>query len=136
MKTVTEWKHDMAFDTNYDGHTLGMNGASDAHGVRLGFSPKAMLLSGLAGCSGIDVVEILRKMKVEFSALRITAEADQTEELPTVFKDITVVYQISTAPDNLDKVQRAVDLSVSKYCGVAAMLKHGRSIVTRIELLA
>ncbi|TAD84132.1 MAG: OsmC family peroxiredoxin [Bacteroidetes bacterium] len=135
MKTITHWQNDLAFDTQFEGHTVNMNGGSDAAGLRLGFSPKAMLLSGLAGCSGIDVVEILHKMKVEFSNFSITVEAEQTEEHPKVFLDIMVVYAIKTAPENLDKVQRAVNLSLEKYCGVSAMLKKNSAIHASVKLV-
>jgi len=135
MKTITQWQQDLAFETQFEGHSVNMNGGSDASGLRLGFSPKAMLLSGLAGCSGIDVVEILKKMKIEFSELTITTEAEQTVEHPKVFLDITIVYAIKTAPENLDKVERAVALSLDKYCGVSAMLKKNSAIIARVQLV-
>jgi putative redox protein len=112
-----------------------LNGATGEDGLRLGFGPKALLLSGLAGCSGIDVVDILNKMKVPFEALEIVAEADQTDEHPKVFKEINIVYRIKTATENEGKIQRAVDLSLQKYCGVAAMLSKHTDIISKIEIL-
>jgi putative redox protein len=135
MKTITNWKHDMAFTSEFDGHSLELDGASGEDGRRLAFGPKALLLSGLAGCSGIDVVEILKKMKVPFSKLQISTEADQTEELPKVFKDITITYSIDTTPENEDKVKRAVDLSLEKYCGVASMLRKNSKIIAKVNLV-
>lgn len=134
MKTTTLWKNEMAFVSEFDGHTIELNGQSDANGKRLGFGPKALLLSGLAGCSGIDVVEILHKMKVPFSKLEITTEADLVDDHPKVFKDITIVYHIDASQENEDKVKRAVDLSLEKYCGVAGMLKKNSAIVSKVVL--
>nr|MCU0376212.1 OsmC family protein [Chitinophagaceae bacterium] len=104
MKTTTTWKTGLAFSSQFENHTIELNGASNEQGERLGFSPKALLLSGLAGCSGIDVVDILTKMKVEFTAIAVEAEADQTESHPKVFTGIDVTYRVATAEENFDKV--------------------------------
>ena len=121
MKTSTTWKGGQAFESHQENAAIEIDG-------RGGFSPKALLLSGLAGCSGIDVVDVLEKMRVPFADLRIEAEAEQTDEHPRVFKDIHVRYIITTEEENRDKVKRAIDLSLDKYCGVAAMLKKNSRI--------
>jgi putative redox protein len=125
----------MAFTSTFDGHVIELNGATGADGLRLGYSPKALLLSGLAGCSGIDVVEMLQKMRVPFSKLEIITESEQTEDHPRVFRDIEIEYRIDAAPEFEDKVKRAVDLSIEKYCGVAAMLKKNSTIIPKIVLI-
>jgi len=98
------------------------------------YSPKALLLSSLAGCTGIDVVLILQKMKVEFSSLEIDVDADQTDEQPRVFKEFNMVYRIKTDKANEDKVNRAVQLSYEKYCGVSAMLKKHAPINIKVVI--
>lgn len=135
MHTVTLWKKDLAFESIYDGHSIELNGATGEDGKRLGFGPKALLLSGLAGCSGIDVVDILTKMKIPFDSLEIVAEADQTEEHPKVFKEIHIVYKVKTDPEFEGRVQRAVSLSLEKYCGVAAMLSKHTDIISKVEII-
>jgi putative redox protein len=127
MKTTTTWKTGQAFDTFQGNAKLEID-------AKAGFSPKALLLSGLAGCSGIDVVEILEKMRVPFADLSIDAEADQTDEHPRVFKDIHLTYILSAAEENRDKIKKAIDLSLSTYCGVAAMLKKNSDIHYTIQL--
>ncbi len=128
MKTTTYWKSQQAFDT-YQGKTkLEIDG-------KAGFSPKALLLSGLAACSGIDVVEVLEKMRVPFADLEIEVEAVQTEEHPRVFKDININFKIKTGEENKKKVQKAIDLSLDKYCGVAAMLKKNSNIYYTISII-
>ena len=122
-KTITTWKKAHEFEAEHEGNKIQMDGATEN-----GHGPKALLLSALAGCSGIDVVDVLTKMRVEFSDLIIEAEAEQTEDHPKVFKDIHVAYKIKTAASNEDKVRKAIDLSLEKYCGVAAMLKKNSSI--------
>ena len=135
METTTLWVKDMEFVSEFDGHEIELNGASGPDGKRLGFGPKALLLSGLAGCSGIDIVEMLHKMKVPFTKLKIFTQADLVEENPKVFKDIHIIYTIDAEPQFEDKVRRAVDLSLEKYCGVAAMLKKNSSLIPKVHLI-
>src|SRR6478672_2919721 len=116
MKTITTWKTAHAFDSVQNNSTIQIDGST-------GFSPKALLLTGLAGCSGIDVVDVLEKMRVPFSNLVIEAETEQTDTTPKVFKTIHIHYRVTTEEENRAKVQKAVDLSLEKYCGVATMLK-------------
>ncbi len=129
-KTITTWKKGHEFEAEHEGNKIQMDGSTEN-----GHGPKALLLSAVAGCSGIDVVDILTKMKVEFSDFSIETEADQTDEHPKVFKDIHIVYHIKTAAENEDKVRKAVDLSLEKYCGVAAMLKKNSRIYYTIDLI-
>jgi putative redox protein len=129
-KTITTWKKGHEFDAEHEGNKIQMDGSAEN-----GHGPKALLLSALAGCSGIDVVDILTKMKLEFSDFTIEAEADQTDEHPKVFKDIHVIYHIRTAAENEDKVRKAVDLSLEKYCGVAAMLKKNSKIYYTVDIM-
>jgi putative redox protein len=131
MITITTWKSDLVFESRQDeiGSVL-MDGNRET-----AMSPKALLLSGLAGCSGIDVVEILKKMRVEFSDLEITCEAEQTEESPKVFKEIQLIFSVKVDPADTDKVKKAIDLSMEKYCGVAAMLRKNSAINYKLNLL-
>ena len=129
MKIATTWKKNHEFESRQDQNTIKLDGDK-----KKGFGPKALLLAGLAGCSGIDVVDILKKMKVEFSDFTIDAEAEQTEEHPKVFKDILITYRIKTAGDNEMKVKKAIELSLDKYCGVSAMLKKNSDIDYKIVI--
>ena len=132
MKTSTKWKHDGVFESRQEGNSNVIT----VDGDRLeGPGPKSLLLSGLAGCSGIDVVDLLQKMRVIFSELSIDAEAELTEEHPKVFKDILVTYTIRTDPSNEDKVKKAIDLSLEKYCGVSAMLTKNSAIHYKLQLI-
>ena len=90
--TMTKWKKGHEFTSQMDHNTIEIDG-----GREHGFGPKALLLSGLAGCSGIDVVDILEKMRVEFSELEIDVTGEQTDEHPKVYKDISITYKIKTA---------------------------------------
>ncbi len=130
MKTTTFWKGDHRFESEHEGNKINVDGDKKS-----GHGPKALLLSGLAGCSGIDVVDILEKMRVQFSDFSIEVETEQTEENPKVFKWIMINYKIRTATENEDKVRKAIDLSLEKYCGVSAMLRKNSPINYKLEIL-
>jgi putative redox protein len=130
MKTTTKWTRHHEFVSHTGEHEIVLDGSRTS-----GFNPKALLLSALAACSGIDVVDILGKMKVEFSDLSIEVEAEQTEEHPRVFKEIHVDYKIKTDEANKPKLVKAIELSLDKYCGVAAMLKKNSPIHYKLHLV-
>jgi len=74
------------------------------------------------------VVDVLKKMRVEFSDFEIEVEAAQTEDHPKVFTEVNIIYHIKTGKENEDKVKKAIDLSLEKYCGVSAMLRKNSPI--------
>jgi putative redox protein len=117
----------LGFESTYKSSSIHINGSH-------GFSPKALLLTGLAGCAGIDVVNILEKMRVPFASLEIDVQTEQTDTDPRIFKDLHMVFRLKTDEENREKVRKAIDLSLEKYCGVAAMLKKNSSISYTIEL--
>ena len=134
MKTITTWKTGFAFDSKFRNNTIALDDVSASGKDDSGFSPKALLLSGLAGCTGIDIVSILDKMKAPYKSIRIEAEAEQTAEHPKVFKEINITYFVKIPSDYEDKVKRAVDLSLEKYCGVAAMLRKHCAIISKVVI--
>ena len=123
MKTHTIWKRDLEFESHQDHNSISLDGNK-----KHGFGPKALLLSGLAGCSGVDVVEILEKMRIEFDSFEMDTEATLTEEHPKIFKEVYITYKIRTDMANEEKVRKAIDLSLDKYCGVSAMLRKNSPI--------
>lgn len=130
MKTITTWIKKHQFESEHEGNKIKVDGDKEN-----GHGPKALLLSGLAGCTGIDVIDILEKMRVEFSDLKIEVETELTEEHPKVFKEITITYFIKTDVSNEDKIRKAIELSLEKYCGVSAMLRKNSPINYKLEIL-
>lgn len=122
-KTTTTWKGAHEFTSSLEHNTIELDGSK-----KNGFGPKALLLSGLAGCSGIDIVDILEKMRVAFSDFIIETSAEQTEEHPRVFKEIIITYRMKTAKENEERIKKAIELSLEKYCGVSAMLKKNSPV--------
>ena len=128
--TNTVWKKDHEFTSHFGHNEIKIDGARQN-----GFGPKSLLLSGLAGCSGIDIVDILKKMRVAFSEFSIEVKAEQTAEDPKVYKDIYITYKMKTDKENKDKVKKAIDLSLEKYCGVSAMLRKNSPIHYTLEII-
>ncbi len=133
-KVKTTWKDKMAFDSQIDNHVVRIDTASP-DGDDTGPSPKKLLLASLAGCTGMDVVSFMKKMRIPFTDLEMDIEADLTEEYPQVYSEIRLTYRIYGHQLNKEKVQKAVDLSKDKYCGVSAMLKNNSPIVYTVEYI-
>lgn len=136
MKVIANWKEALAFDVVSDnGHHITLDTTIENGSLNSGMSPKKLVLAGLCGCSGMDVVDILRKMKVPFTKVEVAAEAEQSDEHPKVFTKIEMVYRADVAHEQVDQLNRAVALSQEKYCGVSAMLEKNCPITYRIELI-
>ena len=135
MKVKAIQTGDLSFEIDQFGHKYTVDIPIDKGGTGKGPTPKALLLGGLMGCSGMDVASILKKMRIEYDEFTMTAEADQTEEDPKVYKDIVLEYFFK-GKDDLDvtKIKRAVELSMTKYCGVSAMLSKNSPIFYKIFL--
>jgi putative redox protein len=117
-----------------DGHEILLDLSKESGGQDSGARPKTLLLTALGGCTAMDVVSILGKMRVEFDGLKIHLGADLTEDHPKVFKSIHVKYVFSGKGLPLDKLERAASLSMEKYCGVGAMLAKACPITHEIEV--
>ena len=123
MDAKVVWKGRMAFDgTSDSGFSVQLDSSPDVGGDNSGFRPFELVLVGLAGCTAMDVISILRKMRQDVTAYEVHAHAERATEHPRKFLHITVEYDITGR--NLDPamVQKAIDLSVTRYCGVQASL--------------
>ncbi len=110
----------LSFISTIDQHSLIMDSSAPPT-ESIGPSPKKLMLAALAGCTGIDVVSILEKMKVKFTDLNISVNAILTEEHPQIYKTVDIVFDIKINENDQPKMEKAVLLSKDKYCGVSAM---------------
>ena len=129
------WKEGMAFETNIDGHFLTLDTSAENGGADLGPRPKKLMLVALAGCTGMDVVSILKNMRVEYHSLNIKVEGELTEEHPMYYKSMKIIYEFSGSDLPLDKLEKAVSLSGERYCGVQALYKLAIPVTTEIRIL-
>ncbi len=126
-------KGDFGFEAkDENGHTVRMDSSPESGGWDYGVRPMQMLLMGLGGCAGIDVISILKKQrqKVDDYKMTISGEREPGQE-PSLWKSITLEFHFYGTVD-ADKAQRAVDLALTKYCSVAATLtKSGTKIQSK-----
>ena len=124
-KITTVWKENMVFESdNPSGHTVLMDTSEENGGTNKGLGPKAMMLSGLAGCTGLDMISLFRKMRIEVADFKMDVEGELTEEHPKTYHTVTLNYHFygNNLPE--DKINKAVNLSTEKYCGVLEMFRQ------------
>ena len=132
-KLVSKHRGGMSFDTFIDGHTITMDADPNFGGMNKGPKPKPLLLKALTGCTGMDVVSLLNKMRVEFTDFSVSAEAELTEEHPKYYHKIHLVYSIKSKPEYHQKIEKAVNLSNDRYCGVSFMLSKSSDLTHEIR---
>ena len=126
------WKEGMAFETEVNGHKLVLDAAESGGGKDLGPRPKALVMVALAGCTGMDVVSILEKMRVKLDNFDVKVSGEITDEHPKQFTSMHITYEFWGKDLEPEKLQKAIDLSTEKYCGVSATLKKSIPITHSI----
>jgi len=123
-----QWLNDMSFEADVDGHKLYLDSSLEHGGKNTGPRPKLLMLAALAGCTGMDVAAILKKMRVNVEEFYVEVEGDVTEEHPKKFEGMKVIYRLKGKDINPKNVEKAVDLSANRYCGVSANYKEAFDI--------
>lgn len=117
------WQEDLKFTVQQDNRKFMLDPAKNE-----GLSPKKLVLTAMAGCSGMDTAAILKKMRIEDYTLEIDVEAQSENEHPKIYKNARLIFRFTGNDLPESKVKRAVELSVDKYCPVIAMLKNSVDI--------
>jgi putative redox protein len=125
----------MNFTTLIGGHSITIDLDKKAGGNNAGPGPKILMLVSLAGCTGVDVVSLLKKMKANFSDFTIHVEAHLTKVHPVIYDDVTITYSIKVSKAGESKVEKAITLSQDKYCGVSAMFRSFAKLSSKIVFL-
>lgn len=122
MKVNIDWKQNMQFETKTpSGHSLTLDAGTEVGGQDQGPRPTEVLLAAMGTCSGIDIVDILKKMRLDVESFHMEVEGDRQAEHPRKFTQIRVNYQLK-GDLPVEKVRRAVRLSLDKYCSVSQSL--------------
>ena len=132
---ITVFNKNMAFMANINGHDVVMDTTPDDGGENTGPSPKRLMLASLAGCTGMDIVPMLNKMKVVFSNFSIEIDAAVRDEYPKIYNQVKITYKIKMAAADKTKLEKAISLSQEKYCSVSAMFKSFAELKTEIIIL-
>ncbi len=136
MEAKVTWQKGLSFTGTADsGYTLPLGGKKSVGGNEDGFLPMEMFLIGLAGCTGMDVISILAKMRQEVTNFEVKVHANRVENHPKVFSDIMIEYIVTGK--NLDSklVDKAVTLSETTYCPGQAILNKTSEIAHKITIL-
>ena len=134
VKIKAVWQGGIAFEgSNEAGQTVLMDSPLAEGGPKWP-SPMQMVLIGLAGCTAMDVISILRKMKVKPDDFSVEAESEVADDHPKVFTKIKITYRLKGKDLPRNKVEKAVDLSMERYCGVMAMLQKAAPVEHEIVI--
>jgi putative redox protein len=125
VESTLTWKKGLAFDAEIEGFRLTVDGSPETGGQDYGPRPKGLVLTSLAGCTAMDVISILEKMRQEVTTFEVSAEGAVATEHPKRFERITVRYRLQGPGLEPEKAIRAVRLSEERYCAVSAMLRPG-----------
>jgi putative redox protein len=122
------WTGKMSFEAEADGHIIPLDAEVANGGDNKGPRPKILLLVSLAGCTGMDVIAILQKMKVDVKDYKMSVKGNTVEEHPKVYETIHITFEFWGSELPLDKIEKAIGLSKERYCGVNAMLGKSAKI--------
>lgn len=128
------WQEGSHFEGDSAGQKVHMDGTLEAGGQGLGVSPMRLVLMALGGCTGMDVISILKKMRQEVTQFEIALSAERASEHPKVYTSFELVYRVRGHNIQREMVEKAVSLSEEKYCSVGGMLKLAGPITTRVEI--
>jgi putative redox protein len=115
-------------------HLVPMDTTSEFGGDSSATKPLELLLVALGGCTGMDVVPLLGKMRVEFDSLEMNLVAERAEEHPGAYKSIAIEYVFTGTDLNEEKLRRAVELSQERYCSVSAMLRKACPVTWHVRI--
>ena len=131
-KVKTTWQGEMQFESeNPTGNTLFINDGSASD--KTVYTPKALMLSALGGCTGLDVASLIKKMRLEVANFDVQVDAELTEEHPKYYHKVWVTYNFYGTNLNEEKLKKIVDLSLERYCGVTAMFEKFAELIIDIK---
>jgi putative redox protein len=131
-KIEVSWKGQMLFESVAPEGNVMIDAAPEVGGQGKGLRPKAMMLTALAGCSAMDIASLLKKMRAEVDDFKIEVEANLTEEHPKIYDKVKVTFRFYGKDFKKDKIEKAVNLSEERYCGVMEMFRKFSEVATEI----
>ena len=136
MATKVIWKGDMSFEGKTESnHRIWMDMAEKSGGHDQGPRPGDLVLVSLAGCTAVDVVNILKKMRERLDDLEVIVNSEKVDQHPRVYKKIEIQFNLKGKNLKQDNVEKAIQLSLDKYCSVKTMLEKTAEISHRYNIL-
>lgn len=134
-KVKVTWKEEMAFEATVNGFNITLDADEQVGGKNTGPRPKPLTLVSLGGCTGMDVISILNKMRVKPDFFDVEVDGEMTDEHPKYFHKIHIKYIFKGDDLPMDKLEKAVSLSQDRYCGVSEMLRKAAELTHEIVIL-
>ena len=131
-KIELSWKGDMRFESVAPEGSFFIDAAPGSGGQGNGLRPKALMLSSLAGCTGMDIASLLKKMRAEVDDFKIDVEANLTAEHPKYYDRVKVTYRFYGSDLKKSRIEKAVKISEEQYCGVMEMFRQFAEVSTEI----
>ena len=132
---TTKWLSNMAFEADVNGHKIIIDAEPNVGGENRGPRPKPFMLASLGGCTAMDVISILKKMRVDVEKFNVIVEGDLTDEHPKQFFKMHTIYEFTGKNLPIDKLQKAISLSEERYCGVSAVYKKVIEMTSEIRVI-
>lgn len=130
---TTVWKENLQFSSTNPGGDLMIDAGPENGGDGQGYRPKALMLSALAGCSGLDVASLIKKMRLQVADFKIETEGLLTDRDPAIYHTVKVAYHFYGPELDEVKLTKAVNLSIDTYCGVMEMFRKFATVETSIH---
>lgn len=134
QKIELTWQDAMAFKAELNDHTITLDADSSVGGNNQGVRPKPLMLVALAGCTSMDIVSILKKMKVEPKRFAVAVEGTLSDEHPKVYTRFHIIYRFTGEDLDPEKIDKAINLSQEKYCGVTAMYRSFAQVTHEVVI--
>lgn len=134
MKAKIVWEEDLTFEAELDGFKFHVDADPDGKGQLKGPKPKGLTLVSLAGCTAMDVISILKKMRVQVDRFEVETEATLADDHPKKIEKIIIRFLFEGPDIPAEKAKKAVKLSEERYCGVSATLKPQVDIIPEIVI--
>lgn len=131
---IAKWKEGMAFEADVNGHKLIVDAVEEVGGANKGPRPKPLMMLALAGCTGMDVISLLKKMRIEVNDFSVKIEGDLTEEHPKHYSGMHIIYEFWGNNLDINKLKKAVELSQDRYCGVSASYRKTMELSYEIKI--
>ena len=132
-KITSDWKGQMAYEVKTVGGKIQLDATPDENGNAQGMTPKYLMLVSLAGCTSMDVTSLLDKMRAQVTDFKVEVEGELTDEHPKFYKKVHLNYKFKGEDLKKDKIEKAVNLSVDRYCGVYEMFRQFAEVTYEIH---
>lgn len=132
--TRTTWNGKMHFESSVDNHIINFDKLPLHGGEDKGPRPKPLILSAIGGCTGMEIVSILEKMRLKIQRLEIEVTAELTEGQQKIYKSVHIIFNVQSQSSDRQKIKRAIHLA-EKYCGVLLMVRQFAKVTSEIKFL-